>query len=222
MLKLKKPNWLQHLQFLSVPQIRLSGKPRSTFNKRKIALLKKHYFNANCIVEYGSGGSTILSLEHSVNKIYSVETDPNWVDFVSDYPLCKESIATGRLVLEHFDIGKIRGHGRPKTKSHIHSWSRYASDIWKRIREDEMTNEVEGVLIDGRFRVAAALYSLLQAPDATLYFDDFTNRKESYGIVLQHLDVIDEADNLVALKRKANCKFPEVVENLCNYILQVR
>lgn len=197
-------------------------KPKSALNAKKIRLLQDGFFNAGCALEFGSGGSTVLGLEHGVGKLYSVETDPDWIAHVSAYPLCLEAIAKGRLNLQHFDVGDIHIHGHPKTESHIKQWPRYAVNIWQQIHADGVADAVTGVLVDGRFRVAAALYSLIQAPDATIYFDDFTDRLESYGVVLNHLDQIDQADNLVALRRKADCDMARVTEDFAAYILQVR
>jgi hypothetical protein len=61
------------------------------------------------------------------------------------------------------------------------------------------------VLVDGRFRVAAALKALWHIDDASVVLiHDWTPRKEAYGRVLAYYDVVDKVDTLIVLARKSD------------------
>ena len=53
-------------------------RPELTFIPEVGELVKKHYIKAKVILEYGSGGSTVLASEMPGKTIYSVESSRVW------------------------------------------------------------------------------------------------------------------------------------------------
>lgn len=130
--------------------------------------LAEEYSKAECILEFGSGGSTALASRMG-KKVFSVESDRAWADRIA-----KETSA----VVHHVDIGPTKGHGHPKDRSMQHKWPDYPISVWE--RADFV--EPDLILIDGRFRVACFLVALLKIKRETLIlFDDF--EREQYKIV---------------------------------------
>lgn len=85
------------------------------------------------------------------------------------------------LHLTHCDLGEIGDWGTPINRDKSADFWRYMASPWDIAKREKLIPDV--VLIDGRFRVASFLYSLLSARVGTLLmFDDYLNR-EYYFVV---------------------------------------
>ena len=75
------------------------------------------------------------------------------------------------LLLNRVDLGEIAAWGYPTTYRHRNRFHDYVVSPWRHGVKPDL------VLIDGRFRVASFLHSLLTAePGTRLIFDDYNNR----------------------------------------------
>jgi hypothetical protein len=76
----------------------------------------------------------------------------------------------------HADIGPTREWGNPADRSKVHLWPRYCSGVWARIANERLP-QPDLVLIDGRFRVACLLATLVMGrPGTRILFDDYFDR----------------------------------------------
>jgi hypothetical protein len=84
----------------------------------------------------------------------------------------------------HFiDIGPTKAWGYPVSRNSTKHWPAYCIAPWKSLEACGMSPDL--ILIDGRFRVAAFLYSLLMAKKGTtILFDDYEKRNH-YHVVEQ-------------------------------------
>lgn len=127
---------------------------------------------AQCYLEYGSGGSTVhVAKIAQVPAIISVESDKVWIDRV------RETIGptSCKLHLEYCDIGEVGEWGNPKTRDKINDFWRYAAIPWQLANRLNLVPDT--VLIDGRFRVASFLMSLVSARVGTrILFDESQGR----------------------------------------------
>lgn len=93
------------------------------------------------------------------------------------------------------------------------------SNHLKKLNKEEI-KYIDLILIDGRFRVACCLncYDVIK-DDCIIAFDDFLDRMDQYGIVLDYFDIVDKTvDNRMAiLKKKKNMSVPQ--ELVYNYQL---
>lgn len=136
------------------------------------ALFTKIVTSPKIYGEYGCGQSTLWVLNNTDCPIYSVDSTAQWVDHVleqgEDHP---------RLHMAAIDLGPVGEWGRPLSydqRAHIPD---YLFSIWQRAEKPNV------VLIDGRFRVACFLTSLLEAaPGTEILFDDYKDRAH-YHIV---------------------------------------
>lgn len=85
----------------------------------------------------------------------------------------------------HVDLGELGSWGRPIDYSHRARFSSYIAAPW------QFDAKPDVVLVDGRFRVACFLKSLLEAaPGTTILFDDYTERSH-YHLVEEYADRTD-------------------------------
>jgi len=165
----------------------------------EIGVLRECFSKATSLVEFGSGGSTQLAVQSpTLRRIWSVESDPGWIETLRGLPEVSQAEAGGRLHLIDADIGATGEYGMPVDASARERWPRYYQTVWT----DPATVEADLVLIDGRFRVACALEALARCrPHTILLFHDFWNRTP-YHPVLAFTDWLGSCDSLAILRRK--------------------
>ena len=166
----------------------------------EIAVLRECYSKATSLVEFGSGGSTLLAARSaSLQRIWSVESDPGWVARLRGVAEIRQAEQAGRLHLRHVDIGPTGDHGTPRDESAQARWPDYHEAVWS----DPATAAADLVLVDGRFRVACALQALAHCqPHTILLMHDFWGRTP-YHPVLAFTDWLGSCDSLAILRRKA-------------------
>lgn len=138
------------------------------------ALLEARLGDAKCLLEYGAGGSSMTAARLKVPTIISVESD---TDFLAATGAAVRASAThSAFIGHHADIGPTKEWGNPADRSKVHLWPRYCSDVWARITRERLP-QPDVVLIDGRFRVACLLATVLMArPGTRILFDDYFDR----------------------------------------------
>ncbi|MBK9521293.1 MAG: hypothetical protein IPO13_06680 [Rhodocyclaceae bacterium] len=127
-------------------------------------------------LEYGAGGSTLAALDLKVPEIISIDSDSELLNSLGVEAGRFASSYRGR----HINLGTIRQWGYPTTNTGIGNWHKYSFEIWRELATANFHPDL--VLIDGRFRVACFLATLLFAPSgAIIFFDDFFCR-EYYAV----------------------------------------
>jgi Glycosyl transferase family 2 len=146
---------------------------RFTFPRHEANLVRQSYAQASEILEYGSGGSTVLAAELG-KKITTVESDKDWAECLAgrlaDYP---------RATVHHADIGPTGKWGMPSRPRFHGRFHRYAMAVWDR----PDLGDPDLVLIDGRFRAACLATVMLRAKrPTTVLIDDYHNRPYYHGV----------------------------------------
>jgi hypothetical protein len=172
---------------------------RPEMTDAEIGVLRECFSKAASLVEFGSGGSTLLAVRSaSLRRIWSVESDPAWIATLRMRAEVVAAEQAGRLQLQHVDIGKTGDHGMPLDDASQLKWPAYHETVWS----DPATSGVDLVLVDGRFRVACAMAALASCQPLTiLLFHDFWNRPP-YHPVLAFTDWLGSCDSLAILRRK--------------------
>jgi len=173
---------------------------RPEMTDAEVGVLRECLSKAASLVEFGSGGSTLLAVRSpSLRRIWSVESDPAWILRLRGHPEVAQAEHDGRLRFIHADIGRTGDYGMPLESSAQARWPAYYQTVWT----DPATAEADLVLVDGRFRVACALETLARCrPHTILLFHDFWNRTP-YHPVLAFTDWLGSCDSLAILRRKA-------------------
>ncbi len=125
---------------------------------------------AGSVLEYGSGGSTVLAAEAGA-EVWSVESDAALAQMMRDWFAAHP--AKGRVHVLHTDIGPTRDWGHPADESAVRQWPDYALKVWEMpgFRHPDL------VLVDGRFRLACFLTVAYRiSRPVTLFFDDYVPR----------------------------------------------
>ncbi len=154
-------------------------RPELTLPEAEAELVRELYTAADVILEYGSGGSTVLAAQLPDKLVFSVESDLEWAQMMRGY-LAQNPPAKGTEVdVIWSDVGPTKEWGFPRTAKAWDRYARYPLEVWdlKTFRAPDV------VLVDGRFRVGCALATgfRTQKP-VTLLFDDYQRRKQ-YHVV---------------------------------------
>jgi hypothetical protein len=138
------------------------------------------------VLEYGSGGSSVLALRsHANNQLYSCETDSLWLARLASF-LTEEGLSE-RFHPIHCDVGPTKQWGYPDFAQADFTHDRGTQFLmaawrpWNILRAQQINPDF--VLIDGRWRVPAFLAAVIncQIPMKIL-FDDYLERKH-YHVV---------------------------------------
>lgn len=150
--------------------------PRSALPERERAFIEDQYNRHDVILEYGCGASTLMAAGQDHSLVMAVENDKNWAERVET--VLARQHPNHRVRVHWVDTGPTQAWGRPKEKKRGDSWMNYpnyALDIWDQF----FFKHPDLVLVDGRFRTACFLTTMLrlQKP-VTLLFDDYANRSQ--------------------------------------------
>lgn len=135
-------------------------------------LVSRTYAGAGTILEYGSGGSTLLAVRGAATaQVISVESDPDWALRMTN-TLAAEGVSD-RARIHFADIGHVVEWGMPKDTAAHRRYHLYASGVW----DARWFRQPDVVLIDGRFRVACLITAMLRTTKPlTVLFDDYYDR----------------------------------------------
>ena len=132
------------------------------------------------ILEYVSGGSTILALQKNKdNVVYSCETDSAWMARLMLY--LSEQKLSHRIYPIHLDVGMTSVWGTPDIQTQQIDFDRMQKFVkcvqvpWRILGNHDKSPDF--VLIDGRWRAACFLVTLLFCKKPTLIlWDDYLER----------------------------------------------
>lgn len=173
---------------------------------------KKCIANSNCYLEYGCGGSTIYTEKNSrVESIISVDSDETWVLAIKN----KLRFSNKRLFIEYCNIGETGDWGVPKNNSHFKNYWNYMTTPWECARKESLNPDL--ILIDGRFRVASFLYSIVCSElNTTILFDDYTNRPE-YHVCEEFCKLKETAGRMAIFTKINSYSFPQICQAIAKY-----
>lgn len=161
--------------FFPFPKIRL-------FDGRDSRLFVDNAYKAKIYGEYGVGYSTLSIRELSNSIVVAAETNKEYLLKWKTKLSLRENDD-----LIHINIGEIEGWGYPKDYSMKDSFIHYFESIWKSNEKPDF------VLIDGRFRVACFLTSLLLSdPGTKILFDDYN--RAYYHVIEDIIEPIDKTE----------------------------
>jgi hypothetical protein len=167
---------------MDAPARNAPARPELTLPPEEAEAVRAAYAEAQTILEYGSGGSTVLAAGMPGKRIVSVESDAAWADDMRAWFAAHPPAAGTRVEVLRADIGPTKEWGHPADDSGWRRYARYPLKVWER---EGFAPEV--VLVDGRFRVGCALAALFRAPaPLRLLFDDYAPRRH-YHVVEDYL-----------------------------------
>lgn len=165
--------------------------------------LRRRLRETKVYLEYGSGGSTILA-GHYVPTIVSVESDRRFhkqlEKRISDLRL------KSKVHLIYANIGWTEDYGYPifkrQTAKRVRRWSEYAKAPWSKLAE--LGIKPDTVLIDGRFRIACTLQTLLEVDESCrILVDDYVGRTP-YECITRYADLVALHGRMAEFKKKSD------------------
>jgi hypothetical protein len=150
-------------------------------------------------MEYGCGGSTVLAARLG-KPFISVETDRFFLKAVRKRI---GTLSAGQHLL-YADIGPIGPqYGAPLFKTptdrRLEMWKSYVLLPWRHLEPGLLPDLV---MIDGRFRVAAALIScahLIDSPESRIAVDDYVGRPH-YQLIEQYAQLVSTYEHMAVFK----------------------
>lgn len=173
-------------------------------------LLKKYVQNATSYLEFGLGGSTIFSLINSDANIISIDTNKDWISFMKSYKFIKNNLDK-RLSIYYIDIGPTKGWGYPVDESKNENFHKFSSEIFK--LTDPSIYDL--ILVDGRFKVACTLQSILNCQNnknLKILIHDYSFRDE-YQIVEKYLNRDESINSLYVFSIKEQIDKDDLVKD---------
>lgn len=151
-------------------------RPELTLPEAEAAVLRDAYAAADVILEYGSGGSTVMAAELG-KHVLSVESDKAWAQMMRDWFAAHPP--AGSVEILWSDIGATKEWGRPVDETKWKNFVRYPLDVW----DNPGFRHPDVVLVDGRFRMGCALATAFRINrPIPLYYDDYANRERHHQI----------------------------------------
>lgn len=124
--------------------------------------------------EYGVGFSTIFANKYKNKYTIAVDSDQFWVNKV-----LQNSSSTTPIEISKISLGAVKEFGTPESYDFRHNIKSYLNAIWEKSLKPDL------VYIDGRFRVACFLTSLINAEkDTFIIFDDYALRPQYHFVEL--------------------------------------
>jgi protein O-GlcNAc transferase len=185
----------------------------------EVSLFYRYLSKSKKYFEFGSGGSTMVASRYGPENlsITSVDSSQEWLDIVANNSYSSDKIRKGQLNLRFVDIGPIGDWGFPtlSEKESKGAWYLYSQAITM------VPGPFDLVLVDGRFRVACLLHTLVCFPSAKVLIHDFFEKVHhlAYNVLLQVTKVVDRSDTLAVLERKDGVSNEELMKMYATFFL---
>lgn len=154
-------------------------RPELTLPEAEAEALRGLYSNARVILEYGSGGSTVMASEMPGKSVFSVESDKDWALMMRAWFAQTPPVAGTQVDVVWSDVGPTKAWGYPADDSGWMRYAQYPLKVWD-LPEFE---QPDVVLIDGRFRTGCALATAFRTTKpVTVLVDDYKRRRQYHKI----------------------------------------
>ncbi len=181
-------------------------RPKLTMPPAESAALQMAYEESDVILEYGSGGSTVLASELAGKHVTSVESDRDWANMMKQWFKANPPAQGTEIDISWVDIGPTRDWGHPETDDYWRTYPNYPLGVWER----DGFRHPDVVLVDGRFRTGCALATAFNITrPVTLLFDDYAARKWMHRVeeflgtptIIGRLGVFDVEPTIIPANR---------------------
>lgn len=190
----------------------------------ELQLFRREVSRAGSYLEFGMGGSTLFAANLGVKRIVSVDSDSAWVSKIANSIAAFHGIS--RIDLIHCDIGPTGAWGAPVNHDMMANWPQYFQEPWKRLAAEHTVPDL--IYVDGRFRVASTLYSILrlyltyissrasERAITKIMIHDFTNRPH-YHKVTDYAQVVEQHNTLTVLELRESLSVANLVSDLLEF-----
>jgi hypothetical protein len=190
-------------------------------------LFSRYLMNSTVYYEFGTGGSTLFacSLLYSDSKLqtfFSIDSDEGFLKNLIQQSDCLQQNSQEKFYPIYSPIGPVKEFGYPIRNPNLtlakqmDLWLAYPQSILSLAKNYKLFPDF--VLIDGRFRVASALFALLLLPsNGFIAIHDFSPRPQYYAI-LKYYEPVDCVNSLLIAKQKERINWKEYYQDLTYYL----
>lgn len=148
-------------------------RPPLTMPPAEADMLRAAYDDADVILEYGSGGSTVLASELPGKHVTSIESDRRWARMMRRWFDAHPPAEGCEVNVIWSNIGPTRSWGHPADPGQWQRFARYPLGVWN----SDGFRHPDVVLVDGRFRIGCVLATAFNiSRPVRLLFDDYMGR----------------------------------------------
>lgn len=151
----------------------------STNSEIEIEFFLKRLEKSRNFLEFGSGASTLMALRNGSLSIVSIDSSQEYIDYLVDEIKILE-LPLEKVFFLFVDIGLTGSWGRPIDDLSRDKYPNYSKLPFEVLKSRDFTPDL--ILIDGRFRVATFLNTLINCPDSTIIFDDYFDRPQYFEV----------------------------------------
>ncbi len=182
---------------------------RPHMTDREAALFDSLIGRSRHYLEFGCGGSTYAASQRVGRSIVSVDSSTGWLEKVS--AACAGPECRVKPEMVHVDIGPTGAWGVPTDAGTRGRWPVYYESPWT----VPGTYESDLVLVDGRFRVACFVKTLMNCrSDAVLMMHDFASRGHYHAVnqVAREIARVDDLSIFIPLPGASRRTLHEILE----------
>ena len=155
------------------------SRPELTLPEAEAATLRAAYEHANVILEYGSGGSTVMAGALPGKRIFSVENDKAWAQKMRKWFLDHPAAAGTSVDIIWSDTGETKAWGYPSDSSQYLRYAQYPLKVW----DLEEFRHPDVVFVDGRFRTGCVLATAFRTHrPVRVFVDDYLGREAYHSV----------------------------------------
>ena len=155
------------------------SRPDLTLPEAEAGRLRAAFDAADVILEYGSGGSTVMAGEMPGKAVFSVESDKDWAQMMRGWFAANPPADDTEVDIIWSDVGPTKAWGYPAGDQAWQRYARYPLEVWDlpEFRQPDV------VLVDGRFRTGCAMAAAFRTrKPVTVFVDDYARRKHYHRI----------------------------------------
>lgn len=155
------------------------SRPELTLPEAEAARLREAYEGAGVVLEYGSGGSTVMAAEMPGTQVFSVESDRDWAEMMLRWFEANPPAPGSDAQVIWVDIGPTKEWGHPAKASKHLRFAQYPLAVW----DMDGFAQPDVVLVDGRFRTGCVMATAFRTQKpVTVFVDDYARRKAYHRV----------------------------------------
>ncbi len=183
----------------------------STWSEIEKTAIQKRLTNTKILLEYGCGDLTELACEKTqIQKVVAVESNKALSDEVYQSVIAKE-----KLHMVYANIGEVDATGRPINDLKFKNFHTYMVLPWA--LADKYLLSPDTIFINGPFKVASFLYSLICAEEGTvILFNQFFSHP-SYEIVRNYCALEKRHGEIAEFIVKKNYVMSDIAAQIAKY-----
>jgi len=155
------------------------SRPELTLPEAEAERLRAAYEGAGVVLEYGSGGSTVMAAEMPGKTVFSVESDRDWAEMMLGWFEANPPATGSDAKVIWVDIGPTKEWGHPAKASKHLRFAQYPLAVW----DMDGFSQPDVVLVDGRFRTGCVMATAFRTQKpVTVLVDDYKRRKAYHKV----------------------------------------